>query len=146
MRPTNPLLFVIAASAMLYFAAPLALASDSSATSDTSGKFAKIDGNHDGVISSGEHEDYVRKMFDLIDTNQNNKISAAELDAAEGKVTGNSSSFAAMNAAQKIRQFDGNGDGEVSDTELSNGARQLFGAMDTNHNSQVSQQEFAAGW
>jgi hypothetical protein len=145
MRPTHRVCLAIAASTALCLATPAAMAS---AKSVTSARFASIDGNHDGVISSGEHEDYVRKMFDLIDTNHNDRISAAELDAAEaqGKVVGHPGNAALMNSAQKIRHFDGNGDGEISDYELSNGARQLFGVMDANRNGQLSPQEFAAGW
>jgi Ca2+-binding EF-hand superfamily protein len=140
MRLTKPFFLTVAAYAVLCFAVPGALASTISA------KFAAIDGNHDGVISPGEHEDYVRKTFDLVDTNHDHKISTAELDAAQDKVFGTPHRHPEINTAQKIRHFDVNGDGEVSETEMGNGGRQLFLVMDYNRNGKVTPQEFAAGW
>jgi Ca2+-binding EF-hand superfamily protein len=140
MRLSNPLCLAIAASAVLCLVAPAALASD------TSAEFATIDSNHDGSISSGEHEDYARKMFDLIDTDSDDNISVAELDAAQGKVSDHAGGSDAANSAQKIRRFDTNGDGEVSQTEVATGARLKFQMLDKNSNGALTPQEFAVGW
>jgi len=140
MKAPSPLFLAIAASAALSLAAPLASAYPASA------ELKAIDTNHDGRISSGEHEVYARKMFDQIDTNHDDNISAEELDAAQGKISTHAGGSSAMNSAQKIRRFDTNGDGAVSQTEQAAGARLKFQLMDADKNGELSPQEFAAGW
>ena len=139
MRLSNSLCLAMVASVVLYLVPPTAQASG------TAADFARADGNNDGVIAPGEHEDYARSMFNQIDTDRDGNITAAELDAAQGSVSDRAGGSDAMNSAQKIRRFDNNGDGDVSWTEAADGARLRYRLMDNNHNGEVTPQEFAAG-
>ena len=138
MRASSALPLAIAACAAL-FAAPAALASRHAS------EFASMDGNNDGVVSSSEHEDYARRMFDLIDTNHDDKVTNDELNAAEGKVPRHASGPTEMSAAARIRRRDVNADGEISQGEQADAARQKFIMLDADNNGQLTPQEFASG-
>ena len=135
MRASKALLIAIAASAVV-LAAPAALAST---------EFGSMDSNNDGTVSSSEHEIYARRMFDLIDTNHDDKVTSDELNAAEGKVPRHASGPTEMNAAARIRRRDANGDGIISQGEQAEAAAQKFIHLDADHNGQLTEQEFASG-
>ena len=137
MRAPSVLLLAIAASAVL--AAPAALAKKNAS------EFASMDSNGDGVVSSSEHEVYARRMFDIIDTNHDDKVTADELTAAEGKVSRHASGPTEYSAAARIRRRDVNGDGIISQGEQADGARQKFISLDADNNGQLTEQEFASG-
>ena len=137
MRAPSVLLLAIAASAVL--AAPAALAKKNAS------EFASMDSNKDGVVSSSEHEVYARRMFDIIDTNHDDKVTADELTAAEGKVSRHASGPTEYSAAARIRRRDANGDGVISQGEQADGARQKFIMLDADSNGQLTPQEFASG-
>ena len=138
MRAPSVLLLAIAATAAA-LAAPAALADPGT------GEFGRMDSNNDGVVSSSEHEDYARRMFDLVDSNHDDKITTDELDAAEGKVTRHAGGPAEMSSAARIRRRDVNADGEISQGEQADGARQKFISLDADNNGQLTAQEFASG-
>ena len=133
--------------ALLLLAAPpaaLALA--------TSAEFAFVDSNHDGRISSGEHEVYARLMFDQLDGQPgDDKLTVAEIRADEPKfvrhifVTGNILGPADISTAEKIQRVDANQDGVVSQTEHANAAAAKFQHLDINNNGELSPEEFDAG-
>jgi Ca2+-binding EF-hand superfamily protein len=137
MRAPSVLLLAIAASAVL--AAPSAFANPHAS------EFASMDSNKDGVVSSSEHEVYARRMFDSIDTNHDDKVTADELNAAEGKVSRHASGPTEYSAAARIRRRDVNGDGIISQGEQADGARQKFIMLDADNNGQLTPQEFASG-
>jgi Ca2+-binding EF-hand superfamily protein len=136
---TAPTVLLLALAATLSLAAPVALAKDA----PNAGEFAAMDANKDGEVSSGEHEDYARKLFVMVDTNQDQEITAAELDAADSKLTTYSGGNA--NAATVIRRRDTNGDGAISQTEQATGARDKFIFLDANNNGSLTEQEYASG-
>ena len=107
--------------------------------------FAEADANHDGTVSSSEHEAYALAFFRRIDTNRDDKITAAEVDAAAGIIAGAQPNSAQLNAAYRIRRHDTNGDGVISRTEFQAAAVARFRAMDANFNGQLTPQEFAVG-
>ena len=137
MRAANVLLLAIAAGAV--FAAPAALAHKNSTD------FERMDSNNDGVVSSSEHEVYARKMFDAIDTNHDDNVSAEERTAAEGKVPKRATGNTQYSAAARIRRHDTNADGSVSQSEQADGARQRFIMLDGDHNGSLTPQEYASG-
>jgi len=107
--------------------------------------FAVADANHNGTISSSEHEAYALAFFRRIDTNHDDKITAAEVDAAAGMIAGAQPNSAQLNAAYRIRRNDTNGDGQISRTEFMAAAVARFRAMDANFNGELTPQEFAVG-
>lgn len=137
MRAPTVLLLAIAASAVL--AAPAALANRNATD------FERMDSNNDGVVSSSEHEVFARQMFDAIDTNHDDNVSADELSAAEGKVPKRATGNTQYSAAARIRRFDINTDGAVSQGEQADGARQRFIMLDADHNGSLTPQEYASG-
>ena len=107
--------------------------------------FGTADGNNDGRVSTSEHEAYAAAFFNRIDKNQDNNVTAAEIDAAAGIIAGRAPGQAQVNAAYRIRQHDTTGDGQISKTEFAAGAVARFRWMDVNSNGELSPQEFAAG-
>jgi hypothetical protein len=136
-----PLLIATAACAACFAAAPAAVAK----TAPSASEFAQMDSNKDGVVSSGEHEVYARKMFDMVDTNHDDQITAEELDAADSKLSTHAAGPNGMSAAAVIRNRDTNGDGKVSQTEQADGARAKFIYLDVNNNGELTEQEYASG-
>lgn len=139
MATSRPLLLAIAASACLALLTPVA------ASAKPTPEFQAMDSNNDGVVSSSEHEAYARRMFDLMDTNQDDQVTVAEVDASVGKVKGHAAGARDMNAAQRIRKRDVNADGIISWTEYAMGAAAKFREMDVDNNNQLTQQELDAG-
>jgi Ca2+-binding EF-hand superfamily protein len=137
MKASPSVLLSIAAGAALSLAfAPGA------AASPPSDEFAEMDGNNDGKVSSSEHETYARKSFDSIDTDHDDKVSMAELDAAQGRITDHEGGSPYMNSAQKIRSRDANADGFVSQGEQADAAAARFQELDADHNGELTPQEF----
>jgi Ca2+-binding EF-hand superfamily protein len=122
----------------------LALAIPAGATAKVR-DFGQADGNNDGKVSSSEHEAYAAAFFRRIDTNHDDKITAAEVDAAAGIVHGANPNAAQLGAAYRIRRHDTNGDGEISRTEYLAAAMARFRAMDADSNGELTPQEFASG-
>jgi hypothetical protein len=137
----------------LVFVATLALASSSAAlAAGTQAEFEFIDSNHDGRLSSSEHEVYARILFDQMDEDpDDDKLTVAEIMANEEKfvrhvfTTGNMLGPAELTTLEKIQRLDANQDGVISQTEHANGAAAKFQKMDLNNNGEVSPQEFEAG-
>jgi hypothetical protein len=130
-----------------------ALASSSAAlAAGTQAEFEFIDSNHDGRLSSSEHEVYARMLFDEMDEDpDDDKLTVAEIMANEEKfvrhvfTTGNMLGPAELTTLEKIQRLDANQDGVISQTEHANGAAAKFQKMDLNNNGEVSPQEFEAG-
>jgi Ca2+-binding EF-hand superfamily protein len=106
-------------------------------------EFKAMDSNHDGRISSSEHEVYARKTFDMIDANHDDKVTPEELAGPHG-VTGHAVGRAWLNAAQKVRINDTNGDGTISQDEHATAARNRYIQMDHDNNGELTQQELDA--
>lgn len=106
--------------------------------------FEGMDGNHDGIISTAEHEEVAGKMFDMMDADADGNVTVAEMDAAHEKITGQPRP-GAINSAQKIKAIDSNADGILSQTEHASGSAAMFQRMDGNNDGKLTQQEFDAG-
>ena len=48
---------------------------------DSGDMMARMDTNHDGMVSKAEHDAYAQSMFDRMDANHDGSVSKAEMDA-----------------------------------------------------------------
>jgi Ca2+-binding EF-hand superfamily protein len=140
MSTPNATLLALAAGLACALATPVA----SAAAAHHSAEFTAMDSNHDGRISSSEHEVYARKTFDLIDANHDDKVTPDELNAQHG-VSGHAAGSRWLNAAEKVRNNDTNGDGTISQGEHATAARNKYIHMDHDDNGELTQQELDAG-
>jgi hypothetical protein len=121
------------------------------AAPNATAEFEFIDTNDDGRVSSSEYEVYARKLFDEMDTDLDDKLTRAEIMAAETKfnrhvfTTGNLLGPAELTTAERIQQLDVNQDGSISQGEHANAAAAKFRKRDSNNNGELSPQEFDAG-
>ena len=134
------------AACLLLAFAPLAQAMDAAA------EYAFVDSNHDGYVSSGEHEVYARMLFDEMDGQPgDDKLTVKEIMANEAKfvshvfTTSNMLGPAEIGTDEKIRRLDTNQDGVVSQTEYSNGAAAWFQHRDLNNDGVLTLQEYGPG-
>jgi Ca2+-binding EF-hand superfamily protein len=102
-------------------------------------RFAALDGNHDGVVSKDEYN--ADALFSALDTDRNYRISASELDAVLGPQADGMPS-----AADRIRNLDRNGDGELNDEELRNAAETRFQWLDKNQDGKLDLSELKSGF
>ena len=84
-------------------------------------------------------------MFETMDANKDGKVTAAEMDAAHGKVTEKKAAKGDLSPAEKIKVIDTDGDGILTAGEHAAGSRAMIDRMDTNKDGYVSKSEFAAG-
>jgi len=102
-------------------------------------RFNQFDLNGDGKVSKREYNSDA--AFARLDTDKNNRISVAELEAVLGP-TGDGM----MSAADRIRNIDRNQDNEITDEELRRGANSRFRWLDQNRDDEVDLSEFKAGF
>ena len=122
-------------------------------TQACAGAFEDVDSNDDGRVSSSEHEVWVRADFDRMDSNADDKLTPAEVDAAGkallrhvyvgGILLGGA---AEPSAAEKLQRLDANQDGLVSQGEVADAGAAKFRKMDWNNNGELSFEEFWAGF
>jgi Ca2+-binding EF-hand superfamily protein len=102
-------------------------------------RFALLDRNDDGVVSADEYDG--KAVFRELDTNQNYRLSLAELQAVLGP-----DQDGQLSAADRLRVADLNGDGDLSGEEVSRFAEMRFQSLDTNHDEQLDLAEFQSGF
>src|SRR5215468_11585958 len=90
---------------------------------DHEAMFKQMDTNGDGKISADEHAAAAKKMFEKMDANHDNKVTAEEMTAAHQAVTGQKPEKGEMTSAEKIKMFDTNNDGVLSEDEYIAGAK-----------------------
>lgn len=120
------------------FASPGATARGQVPASATD-RFAALDTNRDGSVSRDEYN--ADGLFSLLDEDHNYRVSASELDAVLGPQQDGMPS-----AADRIRNLDRNGDGELNDEELRNAAEARFQWLDTNDDSKLDLSELRSGF
>jgi Ca2+-binding EF-hand superfamily protein len=120
-----------------------AIAGDDKA--DVDKKFAEMDTNKDGKISSAEHGVGAKAMFDKMDSNKDGKVTAAEMKASHKAITGRAWKKGDMSAADKIKSLDTNGDGALSAEEHATGTMLVFAQMDADSDGSLTKEEMAAG-
>lgn len=102
-------------------------------------RFKALDANHDGVISKYEYDSDA--AFAVMDSNHNNRISAAELQGILGPQEDGT-----LSASHRIGVADMNGDKELSDEELRRTLESRFNWLDTNRDGNVDLPEMKAGF
>ena len=107
--------------------------------------FEAMDADRDGAISGREHHDAARMMFELMDRNGDGKVTAAEMDAAQERITGRKRAKGDMSSAQKIKAIDANGDGVLTAGEHETGSRAMFEKLDANKDGGITRAEWDAG-
>ena len=116
-------------------------------------EFEDVDSNDDGRVSSGEHEVWVRAAFDRMDSNADDKLTPAEVEAAGkallrhvyvgGILLGGA---AEPSTKEKLQRLDTNQDGLVSQGEYADAGAAKFRKIDWNNNGELSFEEFWAGF
>ena len=118
---------------------PLAASAAQELPTSATASFEALDTNRDGVVSKHEYDSDV--TFSNIDSNEDYRISAAELESILGPQEDGTPS-----AADRIRTADRNQDGELDDEELRRAAEMRFQWLDTDHNSELSLAEMKSGF
>lgn len=101
--------------------------------------FETLDTNKDGLVSKDEYES--SDAFAQLDGNDDNRISAAELEDVLGP-----QEDGAPSAADRIRVADSNNDGELTDEELRRNAEMQFTRLDTNNDGHLDLAEMKSGF
>jgi len=90
---------------------------------------ARLDANHDGVITRDEATAAADARFDRLDVNHDGKLDQSELQGRRGGM---------------MRRLDTDGDGVVTKAEVEARAMKQFDRFDTNHDGRIDQTELAA--
>ena len=107
--------------------------------------FKMMDTDGDGKISAIEHETAAGGMFATMDGNGDGKVTADEMNAAHQKITGRAPAAGEMSAAEKIKVIDSDGDGVLTREEHTAGSKTMFERMDADKDGFVTRAEMAAG-
>lgn len=108
-------------------------------------EFAMMDANKDGKISTAEHADAAKAMFEKMDSDKNGKVTAAEMSAAHKAVTGRAAKKSEMSSVDKIKAVDADGDGILTAEEHATASATMFAKMDADTDGFLSKSEMAAG-
>ena len=102
-------------------------------------RFNALDANRDGLISKYEYDSDT--AFAVMDSNHNNRISAAEVQGILGPQEDGT-----LSASHRIGVADMNGDKELSDEELRRTLESRFNWLDINRDGSVDLPEMKAGF
>ena len=106
--------------------------------------FKMMDTNGDGKISREEHTAGAKKMFEQCDANHDGIVTAAEMDASL-VARGEKPAKDDKTSAEKIREIDTNGDGQLTTAEHAAGTEKMFARMDKNADGFLSKEECDEG-
>lgn len=136
----KPLAVALAALLGLAVATSVAAAGTESAEAE----ILAMDKNGDGVLTAAEHGAGARTMFVTMDTDQNGRVTTAEMDAYQAKRTVRDATKDKP-SAEKIRTVDTDGDGALSAEEHRAASLKMFTTMDTNVDGTLDKAELATG-
>jgi hypothetical protein len=100
----------------------------------------EAEGSGDGGITAARHAATAGKRFEMMDTNKDGKISAAEINASHGAESIVWANHPAA-AAEKIRSLDRNHDGVLTVAEYTNGSQRMFEQLDVDGNGVLTPSE-----
>lgn len=139
-------------------ALPGAFAEQHMAKSTSAAMFQAMDTNSDGKASRAEHAASALKMFTEADANHDDRVTVAEMKAAQAKTQADHTKMKAdlpmkgdkpmrmeMSATDMIKKCDKDGDGQVSKAEHVAHADAMFTKMETDGDGFVSASECATG-
>lgn len=122
-------------------ASPLAAAADETPGCQRPQVTTKeAEGTGDGGITAAKHAATAAKRFELMDANQDGKISGAEINASHGAESIVWANHPAS-AAEKIRSFDSNRDGVLTVSEYTAGSQRMFEELDVDGNGVLTPEE-----
>ncbi len=123
---------------------------DAYRASERTAKFEKKDKDHDGALESNEVSPQRWARIQIADTNNDGKITEAELDqaVAAGKIAarvGRHHKHHKNNSPEAvIKRFDANGDGKISKSEVPANKVAWFEKVDSNKDGVVTKDEIVA--
>jgi hypothetical protein len=100
----------------------------------------EAEGSGDGGITAARHAATAGKRFEMMDTNKDGKISAAEISASHGAESIVWANHPAA-AADKVRSLDTNRDGVLTVTEYTKGSQRMFEELDVDGNGVLTPSE-----
>jgi hypothetical protein len=100
----------------------------------------EAEGSGDGGITAAKHAATASKRFEMMDTNKDGKISAAEISASHGAESIVWANHPESNA-DKIRSLDTNRDGVLTVSEYTSGSQRMFEELDTDGNGVLTPAE-----
>jgi Ca2+-binding EF-hand superfamily protein len=112
-----------------------------------------MDANEDGKISASEHAAGAQQMFQGMDGNQDNRVTAVEMDGAHKPLKAQDASHGEhgskmsreMSSAEKIKKIDADGDGVLTAKEHADGSKKMFTKMDANKDGALTAAEIKSG-
>lgn len=106
--------------------------------------FKMMDTNADGKISRAEHAAGAKQMFSQCDANRDGIVTATEMQAATA-AHGEKPGRHDKTAAEKIKEIDQNGDGQLTVAEHDTGTLKMFAKMDKDADGFLSKAECDEG-
>ena len=100
----------------------------------------EAEGTGDGGITAANHAATASKRFEMMDTNNDGKISAAEISASHGAESIVWANHPESNA-EKIRSLDTNRDGVLTVSEYTSGSQRMFEELDVDGNGVLTPSE-----
>jgi EF hand domain-containing protein len=100
----------------------------------------EAEGTGDGGITAANHAATASKRFEMMDTNKDGKISAAEISASHGAESIVWANHPESNA-DKIRSLDTNRDGVLTVSEYTSGSQRMFEELDVDGNGVLTPSE-----
>jgi Ca2+-binding EF-hand superfamily protein len=139
MKTTNQRTAILVTCSFALCAVPAAFAGK-----DADKHFSMMDKDGDGKITRAEHQAGAKKMFTQCDANHDGIVTASEMDAFKSS-QGEKLSQHEKSSAEKIKEIDQNGDGQLTLAEHDAGSEKMFGKMDKNGDGFLSKEECAEG-
>ncbi|HKS57148.1 MAG TPA: hypothetical protein VJS12_17760 [Steroidobacteraceae bacterium] len=100
----------------------------------------ETEGSGDGGITAARHAATASKRFEMMDTNKDGKVSAAEINASHGAESIVWANRPAS-AADKVRSLDSNRDGVLTPSEYTKGSQRMFDELDVDGNGVLTPSE-----